>query len=160
MKGYTKLLGMFIKIINIVLLVLMIFGVFITITDYKVDILLTDQDKALRVLGEAVLSSTCLTVNTDDGLAVKGLLNITKLRSEETATAGTNGNPSCLYYSCPMLLEIETPVGTTPIVIGDRTIKDRPTATWPAALDLGDRVVPTRVKIYVNYNDGCAGACG
>ncbi len=138
------MLGMFLKIMQIIFIILALFAVMVKITqfDYTTEYVGGVRDAVL--VTQAALSADCLTIEARDGYPVRGLFDQTKLLAE----AGTE-NPSCMPYREKIYLEFSG-YGDD-IKIGDETITSNQRSQYPAALKTEtEGVVPIMMTVYVS----------
>jgi len=135
MKGFTEMLTMFIKIIEIGFLVLVIFGTFLTISSFNIATSLKNEERAAKLIGEAALGSSCLAVAAPDGQPIWGLMDKAKLQAE---AARNPYNPSCMPHSRSILLMLMGAKDN--IMIGNTSLQYGAifNTTFPAAIQQPD----------------------
>ena len=145
MKGTTKMVSFFLKIMEIGFTTVGLIAIFTSVITLESDFVQGVEQRSRLLVGEAVLSSECLVV-MDDGTPVKGLLEETKLKAEENR----DSNPSCLSLDKKILLKVEAyQIGMKGIDAGE-TDDNPKSISFPVALKSADgKVSPTKLKVYV-----------
>ena len=143
MKGMSEFLGLFMKIMQIFFVVIALVSVFFTITDYEINIIVSEGTRESILVAQAALSAPCLTIDAIDGYAVRGLFD----ESELTALSLVDANPSCLTYPKNMLLKFEG-ADMTAIEVGKKDIVIGQSVWYPVALQKTDGdIIPIIMQV-------------
>lgn len=140
MKGTMEISEDFLSLIHMVMTIVTLLAFFFIFNSYNVSIVMDRAAANAVVVGNAVLAAPCLTALTQDGYAIRGLLQQDKLEKAET------DGISCVSYPMAVGMSVRTTDQT--FVIG--VMGGAASTELPAAVRMSDgRVVPATVTIKV-----------
>lgn len=152
--------GPFVKILETAFLALLLFGIFFAINQYNLIFLENSRDREILVVGDTVLSLSCLTENYG-GYPVKALLSEDKINNEIALNPLKNKNINCMNYDKKVYVEIYDKNGNLLYDIGDSSVcqstnpcKKLDTTlvtTFSAALKRAAETEVVNLKIFVGY---------
>ena len=144
MKGITKELAFFIKIMELAFIIMGLLVIYFKIAKFLFDYTASSSHREIRLMGEILLSCGNLTEISYDGYPVKALFNSEKLDDYEDSI------PPCMDY--PRSFRMEISYNGNDYLIGNSSI-DKTNAiqtSFPAAVKDNGEVVLTSMFLYVN----------